>query len=47
MVSFELKQEFIPANDFDDVKSVIEKKQLKAYPNQSLFRKHCNTRVEL
>jgi hypothetical protein len=29
---FELKQEFIPANDFDDVKSVIEKKQLKAYP---------------
>jgi hypothetical protein len=29
--SFELKQEFIPANDFDDV--IIEKKkQLKAYP---------------
>lgn len=29
---FEIKQEFIPANDFDDVKSVIEKKQIKAYP---------------
>jgi hypothetical protein len=26
------KQDFIPANDFDDIKSVIEKKQLKAYP---------------
>lgn len=29
---FESKQDFIPANDFDDVKSVIEKKQVKAYP---------------
>jgi len=32
VVLFELKQDFIPANDFDDVKSVIEKKQIKAYP---------------
>ena len=32
MELFELKQDFIPANDFDDVKNVIEKKQLKAYP---------------
>lgn len=29
---FELKKDFIPTNDFDDVKSVIEKKQVKAYP---------------
>lgn len=29
---FEQKQDFIPANDFDDIKSVIEKKQVKAYP---------------
>lgn len=29
---FEFKQNYIPANDFDDVKSVIEKKQIKAYP---------------
>jgi len=29
---FELKKDLIPANDFDDVKSVIEKKQIKAYP---------------
>lgn len=29
---FEFKQNYIPANDFDDVKNVIEKKQLKAYP---------------
>jgi len=28
---FELKKDFIPANDFDDVKSVIDKKQVKAY----------------
>lgn len=32
VVLFELKQDFIPANDFDDIKSVIEKKQIKAYP---------------
>lgn len=29
---FQEKENFIPANDFDDVKSVIEKKQVKAYP---------------
>lgn len=29
---FEFKQNYIPANDFDDVKNVIDKKQLKAYP---------------
>jgi len=29
---FELKQNFIPANDFDDIKNVVEKKQVKAYP---------------
>lgn len=29
---FELKKDHIPANDFDDVKSVIEKKHIKAYP---------------
>lgn len=28
---FDQKLDFIPANDFDDVKSVIEKKQVKAY----------------
>ena len=32
VVLFELKQDFIPANDFDDIKSVIEKKQIKSYP---------------
>lgn len=32
MELFEFKQNYIPANDFDDVKSVIEKKQIKAYP---------------
>jgi hypothetical protein len=29
---FEFKQNYIPANDFADVKSVIENKKLKAYP---------------
>lgn len=29
---FEFKQNYIPANDFDDIKSVIEKKQIKSYP---------------
>jgi len=29
---FELKESFIPSTDFSDVKSVIEKKQVKAYP---------------
>jgi len=32
MELFEFKQNYIPANDYDDVKSVIEKKQIKAYP---------------
>jgi hypothetical protein len=32
VILFEQKQDFIPANDFDDVKNVIEKKQVKAYP---------------
>lgn len=31
VILFELKQDFIPAKDFDDIKSVIEKKQIKAY----------------
>lgn len=34
---FELKQNFIPANDFDDVKSVIEKKQIKSYPGTKTY----------
>lgn len=29
---FELKEDFIPSSDFNDVKNVIEKKQIKAYP---------------
>ena len=29
---FELKQEFIPANDYDGIKKDIEKKNIKAYP---------------
>jgi hypothetical protein len=32
VILFEQKQDFIPANDFDDIKNVIEKKQIKAYP---------------
>lgn len=34
---FESKQNFIPANDFDDVKSVIEKKQVKSYPGTKTY----------
>ena len=34
---FELKQNFIPANDFDDIKNVIEKKQIKAYQNTKIY----------
>lgn len=37
VVLFELKQDFIPANDFDDIKSVIEKKQIKSYPSTKAF----------
>ena len=32
VILFDKKKDYIPANDFDDVKSVIEKKQVKAYP---------------
>jgi hypothetical protein len=35
------KQDFIPANDFDDIKSVIEKATQSISENQSLFREHC------
>jgi hypothetical protein len=31
VILFDLKQDFIPAQDFDDVKNVIEGKQVKAY----------------
>lgn len=34
---FESKKDFIPADDFDDVKSVIDKKQIKAYPRIKIF----------
>lgn len=34
---FELKQDFIPANDFDDVKSVIDNKKIKSYPGTKTY----------
>ncbi len=34
---FDLKKDFIPANDFDEIKNVIEKKQVKAYPNTKTY----------
>jgi hypothetical protein len=34
---FELKQNFIPANDFDEIKNVVEKKQVKAYQNTKIY----------
>lgn len=34
---FEKKQDFIPANDFDNIKSVIDNKQVKAYPRTRDF----------
>jgi len=40
---FESKQNFIPANDFDDVKSVIEKKQVKSYPGTKTYLENIKT----
>lgn len=37
VVLFELKQDFIPANDFDDVKSVIDNKKIKSYPGTKTY----------
>ena len=34
---FESKQDFIPADDFDDIKSVIDNKQVKAYPRTKAY----------
>ena len=34
---FELKQDFIPANDFDGVKHVIDNKKIKSYPSTKAF----------
>ena len=34
---FELKQNFIPAHDFDEIKSVIDKKKVKAYQNTKTY----------
>ena len=34
---FELKQNFIPANDFDGVKQVIDSKKIKSYPSTKAF----------
>lgn len=34
---FESKQDFIPAEDFDGYKNVIEKKQIKAYPRTKTY----------
>lgn len=34
---FELKQDFIPANDYDDVKSVIDNKKIKSYPGTKTY----------
>jgi hypothetical protein len=34
---YESKMDFIPANDFDDIKQVIYKKQVKAYPNTKIY----------
>jgi len=37
VVLFELKQDFIPANDFDDIKSVIDNKKIKSYPGTKTY----------
>lgn len=34
---FELKQNYIPANDFDEIKKVIENKKLKSYPSTKAY----------
>ena len=34
---FESKQDFIPADDFDDIKSVIDNKQEKSYPRTKAY----------
>ena len=37
VVLFERKQDFIPANDFDDIKSVIDNKKIKSYPGTKTY----------
>jgi hypothetical protein len=37
VVLFEAKQDFIPAEDFDGYKKVIDKKQVKAYPRTKSY----------
>jgi hypothetical protein len=34
---FELKKDFIPANDFDGVKNVIDSKLSKSYPSTKAY----------
>lgn len=40
---FESKQDFIPADDFDDIKSVIDNKQVKAYPRTKAYLENIKT----